>query len=211
MRKGDKIATVLKILEVSAYTLKELISLFDAPKGSMMDYHATLGERFRYQDMTRREREADAIDTERELREAFETKQQLYETISRLKSDGLIKEGPKIGALKLLLIGKKKLKSMQEKRLSMISPNRYGSPENDKILKIVSFDIPEKERRKRDWLRSVLYEFGFEYVQQSLLMGYAKLPTEFLNDLAELRLIKCVKIFAVTKSGNLDELKVPIK
>jgi DNA-binding transcriptional regulator PaaX len=59
---------------------------------------------------------------------------------------------------------------------------------------IISFDIPEKRRKYRDWLRSELVGFGFEQIQKSVWFG-PSLPKEFLDYLAEVRLLPYLRFF----------------
>ncbi len=66
-------------------------------------------------------------------------------------------------------------------------------------VNIVAFDIPEKDRRKRNWLRNQLKIFGYKMLQQSLWLGPGPLPQDFLKRLVILKLRDRVKIFA-TKS-----------
>ena len=71
---------------------------------------------------------------------------------------------------------------------------------------IVVFDVPEKERRKRDWLRSVLKRLELKMVQKSVWIGKVKIPKELLDDLFNLKLLDYVEIFEVSKSGSLRQL-----
>ena len=66
-----------------------------------------------------------------------------------------------------------------------------GKKENLLIL----FDIPEKERRKRDWLRTQLKIFGFKQVQKSAWVGPSALPKDFFAYLDELHIRDNIKIF----------------
>lgn len=82
--------------------------------------------------------------------------------------------------------------------------NFISSPFKDSKVKntILAFDIPEKNRRKRRWLREQLKIFGYELLQKSLWLGPGPLPNEFLERLEKLRIRKNVKIFTVSKRNN---------
>ena len=67
--------------------------------------------------------------------------------------------------------------------------------EKEKEELIIIFDIPEKERRKRDWLRSQLKLFDFEQIQKSVWLGPDRLPKEFFAYLEELGIRGNIKIF----------------
>jgi len=92
-------------------------------------------------------------------------------------------------------------------RSTILPNNKYKSQSND-TLKIVIFDIPEREREKRDWLRIALKNLNFNMVQKSVWIGKAKLPKEFVQDLNRMNIFTYVEIFAVTKAGSLRSLKV---
>lgn len=72
-------------------------------------------------------------------------------------------------------------------------------------LKIIAFDIPEKFRRKRNWLRKTLAGFGFTMLQKSVWAGKAALLHEFIEDLDTLSLTPYIEILAVTKTGSLKK------
>jgi DNA-binding transcriptional regulator PaaX len=67
---------------------------------------------------------------------------------------------------------------------------------------IISFDIPEKDRAKRHWLRNQIKIFGYKMLQQSLWIGPSPLPPLFLKHLGDLNIRKNVKTFKITKSNN---------
>ena len=67
--------------------------------------------------------------------------------------------------------------------------------------RIVSFDIPETQRRSRDWLRNQLKIFGYKMLQQSLWFGPGPLPSIFLKRLSNLKIKDNVKIFLIKKEA----------
>lgn len=62
---------------------------------------------------------------------------------------------------------------------------------------IVSFDIPEKKRILRNWLRNQLKIFGYTMLQQSLWIGPGPLPSEFTERVGLLGLRKNIKTFRI--------------
>ncbi|MBI2635441.1 MAG: CRISPR-associated endonuclease Cas2, partial [Parcubacteria group bacterium] len=74
-------------------------------------------------------------------------------------------------------------------------------------LKVVIFDIPEKQKHKREWLRGQLQDLGFKMIQKSVWMGKRKFPKEFLEDIRDLKLLAYVEIFSVTKTGSMRPLR----
>lgn len=63
---------------------------------------------------------------------------------------------------------------------------------------IAIFDIPEKRKRYREWLRLELIGFGFTFIQKSVWLG-PPLPKEFVKYLSEVGILKYVKFFHVTE------------
>ncbi len=119
--------------------------------------------------------------------------------LDRLKKDGLIEET----AGEWLATGLAKSKMLPK---FMPVPAAYPR-EKDVTLKIVVFDVPEKQREKRDWLRDSLRNLGFKMLQKSVWVGKVKLPIEFIKDLRDLRIIGFVDILAVTKTGSLRPIE----
>jgi DNA-binding transcriptional regulator PaaX len=71
--------------------------------------------------------------------------------------------------------------------------------ENTLANMIISFDIPEKDRIKRHWLRNQLKIFSYKILQQSLWIGPGPLPQSFLKRLEDLNIKKNIKTFKITK------------
>ena len=174
---------ILEVLENSALTAEALFLIFTAPYGSS------------YSQIKRH-----VSKTLDEMHYAPIKKQRLHELMYQLKQDGLIenRQSEKGAFFKLNTKGKKYLNVLRKKLL----PKHYPK-ENDTAWKIVAFDIPEKYRNKRAWLRSVLKRLDFVMLQQSVWMGKAKLPREFIQDLENLHLDNYVEILAVHKGGTL--------
>jgi len=62
---------------------------------------------------------------------------------------------------------------------------------------MVLFDIPERKRKTRNWLRLQLRLWDFEMLQQSVWLGKGHLPKEFTARLRLLDIYDCVKIFNI--------------
>lgn len=67
---------------------------------------------------------------------------------------------------------------------------------------IISFDIPERDRFVRHWLRNQIKIFGYKMLQQSLWIGPSPLPPSFLKRLEDLNIRKNIKTFRITKKNN---------
>ena len=66
--------------------------------------------------------------------------------------------------------------------------------------------MPEKERRKRGWLRGALRFLNFKMFQQSVWIGKNKIPEQFLFDLRQKNLLPYIHIMEVNKGGTVREL-----
>ena len=108
--------------------------------------------------------------------------------LSRLKKKGFVEKID--DEWKLTNQGSNFYKKAKEKNYIQ-SPFKPKSP--DSLL--LAFDIPETERRLRDWLRTQLKIFGYRMVQQSLWVGPGPLPTEFKERITELDIKKRIKMF----------------
>jgi hypothetical protein len=191
----------LKILETASETILSAGDLIAAILGakygaslSTIQYRANL-----------RQSNRENKQTHKKKREQI--KQKYYKLIYVLKKDGLIKEveGEDKSVLIITKKGTDKIVALRNKKRRAL-PNIYYKKENAINLIIVMFDIPEKERRKRAWLRAVLKNLGLKLIQKSVWIGKTKIPQPFLKDLADLRLINFVEIFEITKTGSLKHI-----
>jgi DNA-binding transcriptional regulator PaaX len=148
-------------------------------------------------------RASGSISGEEEIR----LRQRYANIISRLRKDGLIaaKGSHEKKGIFLTPKGIKKMLWFREQN-SRLLPLTHYPKEAGKEFVIATFDIPETERWKRDWLRMALRNLGFRMVQQSVLIGKVKIPQEFLDDLKKLRLVKYIEIFGVNKTGTLEQI-----
>lgn len=79
----------------------------------------------------------------------------------------------------------------------------YVVPPADGMIRLVSFDIPEKMRRHRQWLRAELIACGFEPLHKSVLMGKRPLPEDLIAEFEARELTEYIHIVAIQKSGTL--------
>ncbi len=123
--------------------------------------------------------------------------------IAHLKREGLVNQGRR-GYAALSNEGRRFL----ERSFGYPSrARRYSnSGSASKILTMVIFDIPEKQREKREWLRFHLRDLGFRLVQGSVWLGNAPLPAELIKDLKHHELLSCVHIFSIDRAGTMTSL-----
>ena len=126
--------------------------------------------------------------------------QKLHSRIYKLKKEGFIISGKR--GLSITSKGTKKLDDLNNS-LSRSIPFTDYPKESSAETVIISFDIPEKEKYKRNWLRKTLTALGFSMLQKSVWIGNAKLPEEFINHLKEMRIFNYIEISSIKKGGTV--------
>lgn len=110
-------------------------------------------------------------------------------TLSRLGKQGLIEKTGQVWAItkKGKELFKRIARQKEYQELSVRTKNM-----------IISFDVPEKLRKKRAWLRGELKLLGFSPIHQSVWLGPAPLPERFIKDLNDVKLLVYLKFFKAT-------------
>ena len=136
--------------------------------------------------------------------EKYRERQKFYSLLNQLKRDGLVgkKKSGKRSQWRITKKGARHLALLKGKPHHIIFEKRSYVKKNGPLV-IISFDIPEQERRKRLWLRTNLVALGFEMLQKSVWIGKIELPQEFMHDLKKYRVLSYVHIFSVNKSGSI--------
>lgn len=118
--------------------------------------------------------------------------------LSRLKRNGMVStRGPKKKTVWLITArGKNHFKKISTAMVPIL-------PLDDGKARMVVFDIPEEERKKRDWLRRRLLLCEYEPLQKSVWIGSRPLPAELMNELRSRRLISYIHII-----GFRDNLRL---
>ncbi|OGI76246.1 CRISPR-associated endonuclease Cas2 [Candidatus Nomurabacteria bacterium RIFCSPHIGHO2_02_FULL_42_19] len=129
-----------------------------------------------------------------------ERKKRLQNFLYQMKHDGLIEEAENKNLI-ISELGRQKIKELK----SRLPDRHYKIKSIDEVV-IISFDIPEKLRHKRNWFREVVKNLGFQMVHQSVWMGKKKISHKLIDDLEELKILEYIEIFKVTKSGSLKKL-----
>lgn len=116
--------------------------------------------------------------------------------LSRLKAEGLVA---------VRKDGRKSLWNTTAKGNERFVRLRDGAniPKSDGIKRLVVFDIPEKERAKRRWLRGELIALEYRQLQKSVWLGEVPLPVDFIGGLDALRLNGKVHIFRIESDGAI--------
>ncbi|MBP6925548.1 MAG: hypothetical protein KBC22_00610 [Candidatus Pacebacteria bacterium] len=127
--------------------------------------------------------------------EVLPTEYAIKKSLTRLHNKGVIGQNNK--SWNITPEGKELLQK-GNKGLRGFFPKQKPSEKVTKEV-LVFFDIPEKERYKRDWLRNELVGFGFEQIQRSVWFG-PKLPKEFIKHIGNEEISQYVHIFKAAKN-----------
>ena len=152
----------------------------------------------------------DSYPSRRGVRKQKSEEQKFYAFFNALKRQGFIEASEKRGRQSLWKItqgGLGKLSGIREKKKFSAGAISY-EPHKDSTVRVVIFDVPERERHKRAWLRAALLAMEFSFCQQSVWIGKRKIPKKFLEDLRDREMVSYVQIFEVTKEGSLERVRV---
>lgn len=155
----------------------------------------------------KRQRKLDEIKDE--IFSDLRKKQKFYNMLSKLKREGIIERSSKNRGWDLTVRGLKRLEKLRKRLIDKeLLIENYPKIESHELI-IFTFDIPEKQRLKRNWLRRQLLDLGFTGLQKSVLIGKIKLPKDFMHRLRDLDLLEYVEILVVTKTGTVKEFIKP--
>lgn len=136
----------------------------------------------------------------------YRDRQQFHRTLQYLKRQGLIvkKTEARGAGWALTQRGIERVKRYKTVRTDPFSQANtvFIKPRGNGIT-IVAYDISERERRKRDWMRMCLVEMGCEMIQKSVWVAKGMIDEDFMHALRERSLLKNVHIFSVTKQGTI--------
>ena len=192
---------VEKLLEVLQIQVETTVSLLDL----ILAFPRDLSR------VERRIAREGGIRFKRNWAEMYRARQSFYSLLNQLKRDGLItKQAGRDGTVwEITPRGSAKLYRLKEnerkKTQGEMIRKSYIQEKIDGIV-IVSFDIPERERRKRAWLRFCLNALDFELLQKSVWIGRTKIPEEFIKDLRAYKMISYVHIFTADRKGTLTKV-----
>lgn len=115
--------------------------------------------------------------------------------LRRLEKQGLIRKEPKRKIFVLTEKGKEIVNYIED-RYTILNKSWDGK------LRVVIFDIPEKKRHYRIWLRNELLLLCFKEWQKSVYIGKYPLPKSFYQDIIRFGLGNFVFVFTAT---NIDK------
>ncbi len=176
-RTKEKIGMVVGII---------LLSAVNGAAGARVIY-SLLGEHFKKRNREKKQRMISEA--------AFRT------ALSRLKKQGIV-EGAGWGLWQLTKKGREVTHSEKEKRMAYERIRHISQSKKDTII---IFDVPEKKRKMRDYLRFELVSLGYAQLQKSVWIGGGPLPKEFMEFVREKKLIDTMHIFTIAKAGTVTD------
>lgn len=126
------------------------------------------------------------------------SRERFSKMLSKLKSEGLVQRtGWKSRSVwEITATGKKRLRELDED---------MTLPKADGVARLVIFDVPETEKKKRDWLRVQLIFADYKPLQKSAWIGVRPLSEKFMKDINTLGLEKYLHIFSILNPGTLEK------
>ncbi|MBI5306087.1 CRISPR-associated endonuclease Cas2 [Candidatus Wolfebacteria bacterium] len=194
--KGEITLNILETIEDMAMTVVDLVVVI-----STSGYGASYSKLQYNLDKIRSGRISKEI--KKDL--AKQDRQKYYNLLYKLKKDGLMLENKNNKILTLTKKGKNKIFSIRENLKKRLPDIHYEKESGGKNI-IITFDVPENKRGKREWLREVLRNLDLQMIQKSVWVGKIKIPKKFIEDLRKLDLIDCVEIFEISKTGSLKQI-----
>lgn len=145
---------------------------------------------------------------ERQYYDALD-RERLMETIRKLKKEGAVTLSDQ--GLVLTDVGMRKKEKLEASQVLKLTKDGYPRDRvGGKKFIIVFFDIKEKDRLLRNWLRNALKNLGYHILQESVMVGKVKIPMEFIEELKRRSILHRVHILVVEESltGTLEEESV---
>jgi len=125
------------------------------------------------------------------------TKNNSFVILNRLQNKGLVEK--KDNKYILTFLGLKYFKRIKQKNSDREIKKWDGR------WRVVMFDIPEKLRKERNWLRHQLYGLEYQLIQKSVFLGKWPLTEDFFNEIIERRLNNFIRLITV---GEIDDEEI---
>jgi len=189
---------ILEFLKEAARTGEEIAAFF---VGGSLSRFPGVGAGMRSVKAVRDKRWRENFSVERERAK----KKRIQRIVESLRADGLI-ESERRGrsaTYNLTRNGADWLDEKCQKGVPGELQRREFKSEPAEVITIIAYDIPNKQRQYRDWLRGQLIELGFNMLQRSVFVGKVKIPEELIQDLEKHHILDFVEIFEITKKGTL--------
>ena len=137
-----------------------------------------------------------------EFKRCHMEKKAICQTLTRLKSYGLVKQQNE--EFSLTQKGKKIINKILGYKEAL-------GEKWDGKYRVVIFDIPEKDRHHRNWLRSELYFLKYTKLQQSVFISKFSLTEDIIKEIKKRGIDKGVNYLLVEHVYDLEGEKLGIK
>lgn len=189
--KGKVIPKILEMLQAQAETTMDLLDIFAS----------------NYVDSYQKIRRG-LVDGPRQFNKDWTNwyieRQKFYSLLNQLKNQGFVEKSKNPNEKTIWNITKKGLEKLMIEKNNQSGQSRENyKKEADNRFKVIIFDVPEREKEKRSWLRGVLYALGFSLLQKSVWIGKNKIPEKFIKELKRRGMISYIHIFMVNKKGSI--------
>jgi DNA-binding PadR family transcriptional regulator len=114
----------------------------------------------------------------------------IRQSLRRLKKQGFVEK--KEGKYALARTGKMLMQYVLRRQKAI-------SAKWDGKFRVVIFDIPEKERKTRNWLRQEFYFLKYQKLQESVFIGKLPLPPDLIKDIKRNKIGNYVNYLMVDK------------
>lgn len=141
----------------------------------------------------------------RRYRSPAAARHSLSSILYRLKKEGLVaKSGPdKKSRWSITSKGRGFLERTAQRKPPLPALEHRTLPPKDKMIRLVSFDVPERQRAKRDWLRKELISCDYRPLHRSVYIGMRALPIELMDEITALGLNGHIQIAGIKQKGTL--------
>ncbi len=136
------------------------------------------------------------------IEQEYRDRERFYNFLASLRRDGLISVDSSTKN-KRWIISTKGIALL--KKLEMSPRRRYLKIISREVI-VISYDIPEKYRVYRSWLRSVLKILDFKMLHKSVWISRTEIPETLLLDLSERGITPFIHIFTIGKKGSLVQI-----
>lgn len=130
----------------------------------------------------------------------LKSRQKISKTINRLKNKGFIVKTNDLN------ITKWKMTKLGKTIYMKTIHNMPLKPDGKKRL--IIFDIPEKYKKHRDWLRETLILNGYKLLQKSVWIGNRPLRDFILNEIKNRKIFNCIHFFEIKEIGTLMDADI---
>lgn len=139
--------------------------------------------------------------------DSYREAKSFHALLYKLRQNGFVASAGKRRQLswRLTRHGRAKLGALRERFAFERLTDCIGTIAPDGKTRIVTYDVPERERKKRWWLHEVLREVGYEPLQRSVWIGERPLHEDFFRALRRQRILTCVHVIEVGKSGTIKQ------